>query len=412
MSLVSRLTEIYLKFNRRVLFDSKNVKKHREMEDQKSYLEKLGKPKDQYEKAYFKYKCHAYYHYSLLIRIVYNFVGLIMVPFFAILLALKSTKKEFSAFVPDGAILIVSPTMGYKDIFPPQIGEKYTSIKEVKPLTIRERYMDREAWNRFGTCVARYWRHPFFCLEALIRISGNCELMYRYHPQAIIGYGWERDFIAPILLEYCKSKGVDRLTFMHGIFVYSIDKAFLSFTKYYVWEPYYVNMFTQLRASPESLEIYKPQKYNPIVAPRPEGVEYEYFLTYYFTADSKERMVRIKKCLDLFTKEGFSCKLRPHPRFTDLALLRELFPDYLIEDSSWTLADSMECSKYIAAYNSTVLAEAFYSNKEVLIDDYVDPSKFKNMIDRGYIMLSRPHKLMTEVVKESCDVVLEIGDES
>ncbi len=408
MSIIAKLTEIYLKFNRKILFDGKSIKKHREMNEQKAYLQQLGEPKDQYERAYFKYKCHSYYHYSLFVKIFYNCAGLIMLPIFVVSTILRSKKCDLSPFTPQGAILIVSPSMGYDDILPDEIAQKYPDIIKCKPLTIQDRRMDKDAFRIFIRCFKRYWRHPYFCLEALIRISGNCEMMYKYHPQAIVGYGWERDFIAPVLLEYCKSKGVDRITFMHGIFVYSIDKAFLTFTKYYVWEPFYVDMFTQLKAIPESLEIYKPKKYAPIVVPRSNDKDYEYFLTYYFTAESKERLERIKKCLDLLTQNGKVCKLRPHPRFTDVQLLIKMFPSYLIEDDSWSLADSMECSKFIAAYNSTVLAEAYYSNKEILLDDYVDPSKFQNMIERNYIMLSRPHRRMTDVIKEYCGITLQI----
>lgn len=406
MSIVTTLTDIYLKFNRKVLFDAKSQKRHRDMQDQSRYLEHFDEPRDEYEKAYFKYKCHAYYHYSFLIKIIYNCAGIIMIPIFIILLVLKKRGVEDNRARTDadGAIIIVSPTMGYKDILPKQIKEKYSNLKEVKPLSITERSMDKDAWITLRKCLMRYWMHPYFCLEVLIRLACNCRLIQLYNPQAIVGYGWERDFAAPILLQYCNLKGIERLTFMHGIFVYSIDKAFLSFNKYYVWEEYYVKMFEKLKADPTCLEIYRPKKYEAIVKPRPVGTEYEYFLTYYFTAESKERMLRIKKCLDLFSAQGLVCKLRPHPRFTDVKLLEETFTGYLIEDSSWTLADSMECSEYIAAYNSTVLAEAYYSDKEILIDDYVDPAKFQNMIDRDYIMLSRPHKLMTEVIKEKCGV--------
>lgn len=404
MSIITRLTNIYLKFNRKILFSANSQKKHKDMKDQCEYLEHFEKPRDVFEKAYFKYKCHAYYHYSFWIKMVYNCAGIIMIPIFLILLALERTKLEEEKLNLNGAIIIVSPTMDYKDILPKQIKEKYVNLKEVKPLKLTERSMDQEAWRILRKCLMRYWVHPYFCLEVLIRLACNCKLIQLYHPQAIIGYGWERDFAAPILLQYCNSKGVERLTFMHGIFVYSIDKAFLSFNKYYVWEEYYVKMFRKLKADSNCLEIYKPQKYEAIVKPRPVGTKYEYFLTYYFTAESKERMLRIKKCLDLLSEHGFVCKLRPHPRFTDVKLLEETFEGYLIEDCSWTLADSMECSEYIAAYNSTVLAEAYYSEKEIVIDDYVDPEKFQNMIDRDYIMLSRPHKLMSEIIQEKCGV--------
>lgn len=403
MSIISSLTDIYLKFNRKVLFDAKSQKKHRDMQDQRKYLEHFKEPKDEYEKAYFKYKCQAYYHYSLLIRLLYNCAGIVMIPIFIVSLALKKTKLEDSKHKRNGAIITVSPTMGYKDILPKQIKEKYSTLREIEPIKITERSMDKEAWKTLRKCLMRYWMHPYFCLEVLIRLACNCKMIQRYNPEAIVGYGWERDFAAPILLKYCNLKGVERLTFMHGIFVYSIDKAFLSFNKYYVWEEYYIKMFRDLKADYNCLEVYKPKKYEAIVKPRIDG-KYEYFLTYYFTAESQSRMIRIKKCLDLFSTKGLECKLRPHPRFTDVKLLEKVFDGYLIEDSSWTLEHSMECSEYIAAYNSTVLAEAYYSEKKVVIDDYVDPAKFQNMIDRDYIMLSRPHKLMTELIKEECKV--------
>ena len=157
---------------------------------------------------------------------VYNCAGIIMIPIFLILLALERTKLEEEKLNLNGAIIIVSPTMDYKDILPKQIKEKYVNLKEVKPLKLTERSMDQEAWRILRKCLMRYWVHPYFCLEVLIRLACNCKLIQLYHPQAIIGYGWERDFVAPILLQYCNSKGVERLTFMHGIFVYSIDKAF------------------------------------------------------------------------------------------------------------------------------------------------------------------------------------------
>ena len=94
MSVVSRLTDIYLKFNRRVLFDAKSQKKHRNMQDQRKYLEHFKTPKDEFEKAYFKYKCHAYYHYSVPVRLLYNSAGIVMVPFFIVSLVLKKIKLE------------------------------------------------------------------------------------------------------------------------------------------------------------------------------------------------------------------------------------------------------------------------------------------------------------------------------
>ena len=52
MSIISSLTDVYLKFNRKVLFDAKSQKKHRDMQDQRKYLEHFKEPKDEYEKAY------------------------------------------------------------------------------------------------------------------------------------------------------------------------------------------------------------------------------------------------------------------------------------------------------------------------------------------------------------------------
>ena len=68
MSIMTRLTNIYLKFNRKILFSANSQKKHKDMKDQCEYLEHFEKPRDVFEKAYFKYKCHAYYHYSFGLR--------------------------------------------------------------------------------------------------------------------------------------------------------------------------------------------------------------------------------------------------------------------------------------------------------------------------------------------------------
>ena len=173
MSIMTRLTNIYLKFNRKILFSANSQKKHKDMKDQCEYLEHFEKPRDVFEKAYFKYKCHAYYHYSFWIKMVYNCAGIIMIPIFLILLALERTKLE-----------------DYKDILPKQIKEKYVNLKEVKPLKLTERSMDQEAWRILRKCLMRYWVHPYFCLEVLIRLACNCKLIQLYHPQAIIGYAW------------------------------------------------------------------------------------------------------------------------------------------------------------------------------------------------------------------------------
>lgn len=400
-------TQIYRKLNRIVILGAKSKKKHRDMEDQKKYLDRFGTPKDAYEKAYYKYLCHAYYHFSFLIRCIYNIAGLFAVPICLIIFYFKSRKKQFEDFTPHGAIIISSPTMDYRDILPDEIEERYGEIRPVRINSDMDRCLDKVAWKFYKKFLSRYWMHPYFCLEFLFRLAGICDLLYKYHPKALVGYVWERDFVCPILLEYCRAYGVDRISFMHGVFVYSIDKAYLSFTKYYVWEDYYIKMFTDLRADTDMLQVYTPKKYKINVKPRSSG-KYDYFMSYYCASEeTRESLNRIKTCFDIFKTKNLKCKLRPHPRMTDVTIkdFDEIFSGYVIEKyDECPIEQSLECSEYIAAFNSTVLTQAYYAGKKVVIDDNVFPDRFENMIDRNFIMLDRPHILMSELLKNECGV--------
>lgn len=399
------LGKIYAQINRNVLFDVSKKKKHMDMTDQAAYLDRIPEPNNFLEKAYYKYKCYAYYHFSKRIMILYNALALFAFIPFVIYIACRKT--NLGKITLNGAVLIVMSKMKYDDIMPDDIEKEYGLVTPINSIQLKDRSLDSNGWRIYRKCLCKYWMHPYFCFEVLLRLAGCCEILKRYSPKAIVNYIAERDFSEPILLQYCNDIGVDRISFMHGTFVYSIDKAFLSFNKYYVWEDYYIEMFYKLRADKNSLCLYIPKKYKQIVKPHEDGI-YEYFMTYYLAPEPEERLLRIKKCLDIIKNNGFKCKLRPHPRFSDLEMVNNVFREYDVEDyNTISVAESMENSEFIAAFNSTVLIEAFYSKKKIVIDDYVNPDKYLNMIDRDYIMLHRPHNTMSGLIKERFNVNLD-----
>ena len=79
-------------------------------------------------------------------------------------------------------------------------------------------------------------------------------------------------------------------------------------------------------------------------------------------------------------------------------MLNDVFSDIEIEDTSqWTLSKSITVSLYIVGLNTTVLSQAFFSNKNVVIDDISNAEKYKQLDERGYVMIKRKHILLSQL---------------
>jgi hypothetical protein len=158
-------------------------------------------------------------------------------------------------------------------------------------------------------------------------------------------------------------------------------------------------MFESLRCEFPTT-VYRPRKLSGIAQNIPEQ-KCDYFATYYFSAETRECAERIAAVFRELESYHLRCKIRAHPRFSDHAMLAEVFAGIAIEDTTThTLAESITESLYSVGLNTTVLSEAYFSGKKVAIDDVSDPEQYESLKDRGFIMMSRPHALLTELAAQ------------
>lgn len=360
------------------------------------YASRLPKPKDDIDMAFCHYYAHSHFYYNLPIRLMLNIIGVFSLPAAWLLCLAKSRNNVVNVDEHNDLAVVKKSSIGINDIIPSELYRLYDEIVE-EPF-INKRLLDTSAKCIIKKTWRRYPFSPFFVFMVIRRLSEICSVKYDFNPKAIVTYGRERDFVTPIVSHYCEGEGIEHIGFMHGDDYYTPDKIYMRHTKYYVWDDHYVNMYTRLLWPRAQFVVYRPKKLSGIIKIR-ENDDYDYYITYYFSGENKEIIEGVRKAFDIIAARGNKCKVRPHPRFSDIGTLKRVFENYFIEDTNKTsLEESMECSKYICALNSTVLSQAYYSGKNIVIDDYSSKKRYESLIPKDYILLSKPHCLLSELL--------------
>ncbi len=74
---------------------------------------------------------------------------------------------------------------------------------------------------------------------------------------------------------------------------------------------------------------------------------------------------------------------------TDMEYLKSIFKPENIESFEIKTSESIDNSEYIVGVATTVVTEAYYGGKKVLIDDVTDKEEFESLKSRGYLMLKK-----------------------
>ena len=91
--------------------------------------------------------------------------------------------------------------------------------------------------------------------------------------------------------------------------------------------------------------------------------------------------------------------MRPHPRFSDLDFIQKIFKDIEVENYlEYNLDDSISDTLYIIGLNTTVLSQAYFSGKKVVIDNISMKNNFRDLKEKSYIMINRPHILLSNLI--------------
>ena len=399
------LSKFYSWINNKILFN--NTVEHPSVQAQQQFLASIPEPKDMLERSYDKYRCLLFCSYSgkqkLIMNTVSFFAMILLIPYCR-LRGLKYDKAMASYQPQDKLLRKVSQRIPIDDIFPQKLNEQYAQAEDYDGKGYADMLITRDAFAIFRRSVRK---HPFsfhFNMVLFIRLAQACSLLMRYHPAAVTTYVCEREFADPLVTEFYESHGVQYHGFMHGDFIYTIRQAFMHLTKYWMWAEHYDRLFQDLRCLFER-EIYVPGKYSGIVKPREKIEDYPYYATYYFSAEKKKDIEVIKRSMMRLQQDHFRCKVRPHPRFSQTDLIYEVFGnDMTVENpKEVSIEESLDCSHLTISLTSTVLSQAYYSGKKIVLDDVTDPQAFGKLREIRYILVDKADMLLSELLDQRKD---------
>lgn len=351
------------------------------VEEQKNFINKIPDPSNDLERSFAQYICQNYYIAKWKVCLK-NVISLFLILPYLIYAFIKTIipKHNKAGFKEDA----IGTFKGMEEIIPSVLIEEY-SIKNIG-LDIEGGIALTKDDLVFLSSVLRLSKwHFYFFLKICVILSRYCGLIREYNPRAIIVHN-ECSFCSSIMTLYCERHNILHVNVMHGEKLLFMRDAFFRFHKCYVWNQYYVDLFMQLRADksqfiinlPKSLQI-DMKKYRNENA----FADFKYYLGYC----TENRIRKIADMLYLLKRKGYTIRLRPHPRYSDLNIIKKYVDDSDIESPTDVhIIESISNLNYAVGSYSTVLSQAFFSGQKVIVDDESDYDEYIKLKDYGYIL--------------------------
>ena len=242
----------------------------------------------------------------------------------------------------------------------------------------------------------RYPTAFYFRFKCMAKLAMYRSLYETYRPKAIL-VSEEYSYTSSFLSEYCHRLGVEHINVMHGEKLYYIRDSFFCFDRCYVWDECYRRLFCDLRTEPMQFRVELPPSMLPWEKPStPPEVD----LTYYLQAEPTEQRMQIAAALHTLQARGMVIAVRPHPLYCDDTLL-EIFSGFTLEmPGDCSIEQSILRTKCAVSLYSTVLLQASINGVAVVIDDLTAPERFAQLKSLRYIMLDKPHGLLSALLQE------------
>lgn len=355
------------------------------VEEQQKYLDSFSEPKNDIRRSFCQYKCQMFFVARFKI-LALNFISFWILWVFILLAYIKRARVRF--LYSCDAIVERSSHQG---VIPDSLKKKYT--------------LSSDEWSdgfSFGIrdlpfilrTISYVVRSPYFVLKVLYKAALYSTMIKEYQPKAIVVYN-EYSFTSSALTAFCESNGVEHIDVMHGEKLFYIRDSFFRFTKTYVWEEYYARLFSRLRApqsqfiaeTPPFMRTDTDKHRNPAAY-----ADYKYYLALY----DENSLQDIIRSLAFIKEKGCSLKFRPHPRYSDMELLRKYVPENQIEyPREVGIEDSVSNLGYGIGVFTTVLNQCFHAGKRVIIDDINFPEQYSLLAGMGYALLEKPVELLS-----------------
>ena len=384
MSLLQTLKSAVIRLNgdRNTLFDVP-------MARQKAILEGLPEPKDLLKRAYAQYRCQMMLERPIL-RAGYQLAAMLLLPVYRRqLLRRPASRKEETA---DAVFAFGGPDT----ILPCSLRQEYPGIRQVRDFQ-NALFLTREDCSFLRELARRYPTAFYFRFKCMAKLAMYRSLYETYRPKAII-VSEEYSYTSSFLTEYCHRLGVEHINVMHGDKLYDIHDTFFCFDRCYIWDQFYRDLFCELRAEPTQFRMEMPPSMQPWDA---QDVEKAVDYTYYLQAETSQMLEKIAESLQTLQKSGAVVAVRPHPLYSDMETVRRLFSDFEIEETAEVgIETSILRTRHVIGLYSTVLYQAHINHVPVVIDDLTAPERFAQLKSLRYIMLDKPHGLLSALLQE------------
>lgn len=356
---------------------------------QKAFLESLPEPEDLLERAYAQYRCQMELERPIL-RAGYQLAAMLLLPIYQRqLLRRPAPRKEETA---DAVFAFGGPDT----ILPRSLRQEFPGIRQVRDFQ-NALFLTGEDCSFLRELARRYPTAFYFRFKCMAKLAMYRSLYETYQPKAII-VSEEYSYTSSFLTEYCHRLGVAHINVMHGEKLYYIRDSFFCFDRCYVWDECYRRLFCDLRTEPMQFRVELPPSMQPWDA---QGVEKAVDYTYYLQAETPQMLEIIAESLQTLRKSGAKVAVRPHPLYSDKETVRRLFSDFEIEANAEVgIETSILRTRHVIGLYSTVLYQAHINHVPVVIDDLTDPERFAQLRSLRYIMLDKPHRLLSALLQE------------
>ena len=355
---------------------------------QKAFLESLPEPEDLLERSYAQYRCQMMLERPIL-RVMYQAAAILLLPVYRRnLLRRPAPRKEETA---DAVFAFGGPDT----ILPRSLRQEFPGVRQVRDFQ-NALFLTGEDCSFLRELARRYPTAFYFRFKCMAKLAMYRSLYETYRPKAFI-VSEEYSYTSSFLTEYCHRLSVEHINVMHGEKLYYIRDSFFCFARCYVWDECYRRLFCDLRAEPMQFRVELPPSMQPLEKPSaPPEVE----LTFYLQEEVVPGVYpRIAQALKILQARGMVIAVRPHPLCTPPEAM-QYFEDFLLEDYSISIEQSILRTKCAVSLYSTVLLQASINGVAVVIDDLTAPERFAQLKSLRYIMLDKPHKLLSALLQE------------
>lgn len=359
--------------------------------EMEAFLNRLGDPRDDEERSYYQYLAQ-----RSQLKLIFALYNVVSAPLYFLQrrkLAVAYDKESYIKqsdlvyYIYDADRSLMPASLN--QIYP---GDQHVYADDVSP-TLNDRDLD------LLKMIAR--KRPFsfyYRLKILMRLGINRSLIKRYQPKIIAQCG-EYSFASTVCTSQLEAEGIEHYNLLHGEKLFTLRDAYPRFTKFYVWNNHYRQLFMDMRCPPDQFVVELPPSLEPHILPHEKTVD----ATYYLANETSEQLQKVAESVTALGKAGLIVRLRPHPRYTDLSELSDYIPDDWIEQSDLSLDESIGRSRAAISLYSTVLNQAAAAGLEIVIDDLKAPSLFAQLKELGYLRIHEDHTRLSEYMQRMKD---------